>query len=293
MSNLLEITFIVFLVIFALTGIISLLSIIKFGREETALISVLPKYRAALFSSLILEVVGVIVGVGYIAADQIASATDTLARFSVERREPSMLHDYVLLRRDISRVRMLGLNGLSVLHRYRRDLAKMIQRGDTVVEMLLLDPNSDAFLDRSNLEEAAPQQSTNREPRFVSGRMRAEWEASKAILRDIVNQALHEHLISVEELSARLKIKMHRFEPDYSFLFVDTSDGQLLIHNKFGKEAQEPGTAGGSRLVVPGEADYVRAQEHFRILWEAPDTREIGIEDLRSELTSVSYSEGS
>ncbi len=299
MSNI-EITFAVFLAIFALTGIVSLLSIIRFGRSGLPLITLPASYRAALFSSLILEVVAVVVGVGYTAVEKVSSATDklslatdTFSRFIVEKRQPSMLHDYVLVQRDISRVRILGLNGLSVLHKYREDLTNMIRNGDTVVEILLLDPSSKAFLNRRNLEETAPKESTHGEPQFVSGRIRAEWEASRAILRDIVNQLLHdERSMSVEEISARLKIKIHSKEPTYSYLFVDTSDAKFLIFNKYTKEKLKPGTSGGSQLIVPEDDRYVRAEERFNSMWEASDT-EIRIKELEGQLTLVSLPEDS
>ena len=83
MSILLSVTFVLFLVIFALTGIVSLLSIIRFGTDEKSLITLLPKYRAALFSSLILEVVGVVVGAGYLAVDKLDDAAEKLARATI------------------------------------------------------------------------------------------------------------------------------------------------------------------------------------------------------------------
>ena len=286
MHPLLFYTFVVFLVIFAITAIVSLVSIIRFGGEQKTLITLLPKFRAALFSSLILEVVAVIVGAGYMAADKLYVATETLARFTVEQRQPSSLHDYVLLQRDIIRVRILGLNGLGVLHKYRRDLTKVLRRKGTIVEILLLDPDSEPFLARSDREETAPQQSTNGQPQFTSGRIRAEWEASKAVLRDVVNQLVHEHSIDIGELSARLKIKKHQSPPEYSFLFVDTSDGgRFLIYNKYTNGPQLPGTAGGSTLVYPVDKKFLIGETHFENLWKDEDTSEIRLQKLVSELT--------
>ena len=291
MSILLSVTFVLFLVIFALTGIVSLLSIIRFGTDEKSLITLLPKYRAALFSSLILEVVGVVVGAGYLAVDKLDDAAEKLARATIEKRQPSTLHDFVLLQRDITRVRILGINALGVLHKYRRDLVGVLLREQAVVQILLLNPDSDIFLDRRNLEETAPQQSTARHSQFVSGRIRAEWEASRAVLRDIVNQLVNQHSKDIKELSARLQIKKHRYEPKYSFLFVDTSDEeQFLIYNEYQQAAQAPDTSGGSSLVYPGDARYLRAQEHFKSLWEANDTSEIRLEKLASELVPLDSS---
>lgn len=160
MHPLLYTTFVVFLVIFVLSGFVSLLSIMRFGADEKPLITLLPRYRAALFSSLVLEVVGVMIGAGYLAVDKFVVATERL-RFTIEQRQPSTLHDYVLLQRGITRVRILGINGLGVLHKYRRDLAGALRRKGTIVEILLLNPDSEAFLARSELEETAPGESTN------------------------------------------------------------------------------------------------------------------------------------
>ena len=145
-----------------------------------------------------------------------------------------------------------------MLHKYRRDLVGVLLREQAVVQILLLNPDSDIFLDRRNLEETAPQQSTGRHSQFVSGRIRAEWEASRAVLRDIVNQLVTQHSKDIKELSARLQIKKHRYEPKYSFLFVDTSDEeQFVIYNEYQQAAQAPDTSGGSSLVYPGDARYL------------------------------------
>lgn len=286
MSDLFFYTFVLFLVIFALTSVVSLLSIMKFGPEQKPLVTLPPRYRAALFSSLILEVVTVIVGAGYTATQLVTTTNALLARSTVDIRQPSTLHDYVLLRRDITRVRILGLNGLGVLHKYRRDFVELLRRGDTRVEILLLDPDSDAFLDRRNLEESAPKKSTTGHSQFVSGRILDEWKASVAVLRDIVNQLVNQHSMDINELSALLQIKKHRQEPKYSFLFVDISgEEQFLIYNKYEQEPQAPGTSGGSSLVYPGEQDYGSAKMRFELLWEDNDTSEIGLEELASELT--------
>ena len=199
MSILLSVTFVLFLVDLRSYRIVSLLSIIRFGTDEKSLITLLPKYRAALFSSLILEVVGVVVGAGYLAVDKLDDAAEKLARATIEKRQPSTLHDFVLLQRDITRVRILGINALGVLHKYRRDLVGVLLREQAVVQILLLNPDSGIFLDRRNLEETAPQQSTARHSQFVSGRIRAEWEASRAVLRDIVNQLVNQHSKDIKE----------------------------------------------------------------------------------------------
>ena len=101
MSNLLSITYVLFLAIFALTAVVSLLSLIRFGAGEKSLIQLEPKYRFALFSSLLLEVVAVIIVGGYKVVNGISEETKKL-RYTIERRQPSTLHDYVLLQRDIT-----------------------------------------------------------------------------------------------------------------------------------------------------------------------------------------------
>jgi len=283
------ITFGLFLVIFALTSVVSLLSIMEFGPGKIPLVTLPPRIRNALFYMLIGEVVTVIVGAGYTATQLVATTNALLARSTIEMRQPSPLHDYVLLQRDITRVRILGLNALGVLHKYRRDFVELLRRKDTRVEILLLDPDSDAFLDRRNLEETAPQEPTTGQSQFVSGRILDEWKASLAVLRDIVNQLVNQHSMDIKELSKRLKIKKHSLKPEYSFLFVDISGKEhFLIYNKYEQEPQFPGTSGGSSLVYPGERDYWRAETRFEFLWEHKDTSEIELEVLKSKLTPLS-----
>ncbi len=288
---LVNITYVVFLVIFVLTAIVSLLSIISFGPYSThwaSRFAVPDKYRVALFGSLILEVVVVMIAAGSLAVDSLYKTADKW-RLTIESRQPSTLHDYVLLQRDITRVRIFGLNGLGVFHKYRRDIIKMIYKKKTIVEILLLYPESEAFIARSNLEEAAPKKSkTPISPPIsqrVSGRIRAEWEASRAILRDIVNQLVNQHSMDIKKLSSRLKIRMHQQKPIYSFLFVDTSDNEhFLIYNEYPQEAQIPGTRGGSSLIPPGDRRFGRAEERFKTLWEANDTKELTLKELMEEL---------
>lgn len=282
-QDLLFITFVVILVIFTLTAVVSLLSIIGFGASQKHLITLEPKNRTALFTVLLLEVVGVVIAAGTLFLDKL-SETEQLLRSTIEVRQPSTLHDYVLLQRDATRVRILGINGLGVLHKYRKNLVGVLRREDALVEVLLLDPDSDAFLDRRNLEEASPTQSTP-ESQFVSGRLHAEWKASRAVLRDIVNQLVNEHSIDITKLSARLKIRKHQYKPEFSFLFVDTNDDEhFLIYNEYTEKRPEPGTSGTSTLVYPGDNRYVRAEERFGFLWDDNDTSEISLEKFASEL---------
>jgi len=66
MNYLVHIVLLIFIVLFTLTGIFSILSIVHFGKIKRPLVTIQDKYRTKLFHSLILEVIAVIISLAVI-----------------------------------------------------------------------------------------------------------------------------------------------------------------------------------------------------------------------------------
>lgn len=198
----------------------------------------------------------------------------------VEQRQPTTLHDIALNRSGIREVRLLGMNSLSVLQKYRRDLINLLRQENFRIKILLINPESEEFKKRRDLEEEV----NNR----VADRILYEWKASIAILRDIVNQLVNKFAkpIDLDQLADRLEIRIHNEKPEYSFMFVDTPDEKLLIFNRYLEIKWTPGTAGGSRFVSSGMDLYDSSRAHFDKLWS--NATEIDLARLESELSVAS-----
>ena len=83
------------------------------------------------------------------------------------------------------------------------------------IDVLLLHPKSDAFINRAEEEEKKRITGKN------SSRIEKEWVASIAILRDIAIQSRKSGEKAVEQ---RLKIRLHKAKPDRSLLLVATPE---------------------------------------------------------------------
>ena len=114
----------------------------------------------------------------------------------------------------LKRIRIMGINALGVLHRHRADLLAILRRGGSV-DVLLLDPNGEAFRKQRDSEE-------KRNGR-VSNRLLKEMEASLAILRDILLILLDESEEDIEAIGQRFRIRLYDREARISLLFSSES----------------------------------------------------------------------
>lgn len=107
---------------------------------------------------------------------------------SVAKRQPTRLHERVLMKEGIERIRMLGINSLGVLHKYREHLIELLTRKRSIIriQVLILDPRSDAFKSRSSFEECGTEIPKDCKKK-IPNRLYEEWEATLAILSDIAS----------------------------------------------------------------------------------------------------------
>ncbi len=123
-------------------------------------------------------------------------------------------------RDDITRVRILGINALGILHRHKGDLLAILRNGGSV-ELLLLDPQSPGFRKQRDAEEKRGGRLANR--------LCTELEASMATLRDVVHLMLQEHGVDIATLRERLAIRFATSRPRRSLLFVETLSDRAML----------------------------------------------------------------
>ncbi|RJS82118.1 hypothetical protein CW713_05535, partial [Methanophagales archaeon] len=73
---------------------------------------------------------------------------------------------------------IFSINSLGLFHEHREDMISLLKKGGSM-RVLLLDPESEVFKNRERKEEEIKGQ--------ISGRLRAEYMASVAYCKDIIN----------------------------------------------------------------------------------------------------------
>lgn len=194
----------------------------------------------------------------------------------VSRRQPSRLHHLLLTEDGIQSIRILGINSLGVLHKYRKDLGELLVGKRPIrLEVLMLDPRSPAFKTRRDGEELGA---------TISNRMYEEWEATLAILSDIAFYSKQNS--SYEETKERLEVRVYAQKPERSALFVKTADEEFLIKNIYTEKKGAPGTQGGSALVKASEVsgEFDEWDRNFKSLWDTATP--ISLDDLEDGMIS-------
>ena len=195
---------------------------------------------------------------------------------SVPRRQPTRLHDLVLTEDGIQSIRMLGINSLGVVHKFRQHLGELLVGQRPIrLEVLLLDPRSPAFETRRNREELGA---------TIPNRMYEEWEATLAILSEIAFYS-RQH-IGYEKTNARLAVRIHAQKPERSALFVKTTDEEFLIQNIYTDKQGAAGTRGGSALIKASEVsgEFNEWDSNFKSLWDTAIP--ISLDDLETGMVS-------
>ena len=178
----------------------------------------------------------------------------------------------------LKRLRIMGINAIGVLHRHRADLLAILRQGGSV-DVLLLDPNGEAFCKQRDSEE-------KRNGR-VSNRLLKEMEASLAILRDILHILLDESDEDIEAIGQRFRVRLYDREARISLLFAETEAGASLLRRDLPalpQVATEPAEwvlYGGDR-----NAAYGRNLRHFAEVWEKAELVPLTL--LESDLVVVS-----
>lgn len=197
-----------------------------------------------------------------------------------EWRDSQQAEQELLGRPGIERVRILGINALGILHRHAADLTEIL-RGGGILEVLLLDPESDEFRQCRDRQEKSKGK--------VSNRIAAEMEASIATLRDILNHLLHRHNVDAEDLAARFNIRFHDRRIAKSHLFVESPGQRALLFRKIPAVPPLRGSAARSKLVTakPRETDsiYLAHETYFAEIWN--ESKIVSLEFLSSDIEIV------
>lgn len=210
--------------------------------------------------------------------------------------QPWLVHQFLLAMPGVERVRILGINALSVLHVHRSNLMRIIDKDKGLVQILLLKgalPEQDAsqaFQARVAEEEGG----IDGRKGWIANRLQKEWEASIAILADMLNQLLGTHRI--KWLNQRFEIRFHEKRPDRSMLFVEKQEAdketgesihrKYLLLNHYSKNSKEPGQKSLSLLVDDSWIEYTDEEEVFERLWA--NAEEFPLEKLEKMLDKLS-----
>ena len=140
-------------------------------------------------------------------------------------------------------VRIFDINALEPLHHSRELLINFTSKRGSLLQIILLDPDSDEFKERENKEEDS------------SGRIRAEWTATLAILEDI---QLH--------TKGTIEFCLFREKIDRYLLIVDALDKEHLTEHSrmlINYYPEEPSARGytGEQFM----AEYVRERDRDSI----------------------------
>jgi hypothetical protein len=174
--------------------------------------------------------------------DELANAREFAQRRLIEK-------DIELIEKANSEVCILGINALGPLHQGREFLIRLLAKGGRV-RVLLLKPKTPAFDRRVEFEEDN------------SSRLLAEFEASAAICRDILNQT---------RTAGTFEVNVHEQQPTEALVLVDplSPDGKA---NK-NPYPQEKGRRGleGKHLHIPSrqrfEQEFLSWLNRYNELW--------------------------
>ena len=192
--------------------------------------------------------------------------TTSVKTSSKERRSHIEAESDLFALPDIRRVRILGVNALGILHAYGERLLAILQN-EGIVEVLLLSLRSAEFIRRRDQEEIWNGR--------ISNRLEAEMEASKAILRDILNMLLQQHEHDIETLEKRFQIRLYDTKSDKGLLFVSTTKDEALLYRQLPRSSRLPRSHVGADPVSieldPESKLYSRRLREFNEIWDSAE----------------------
>jgi len=146
---------------------------------------------------------------------------------------------------------ILGINALGVFHEQREDILSLLKKGGDV-RVLLLDPESEVFKDRERKEEEINGQ--------ISGRLRAEYTASLAYCKDIINFG---------EGKGSLELRLYGESITESLLIIDPkSEDTMVLINEYPHEEYIRGYIGEHRIIQRGYPDLAKPYiQRYENLW--------------------------
>jgi hypothetical protein len=180
----------------------------------------------------------------------------------------------------VQHVNIFGINALGLVHGHQGELMAILRRSGSI-DILLLDPETEAFRDQCDREE-------NHNGR-IANRLLKEMEATEAILRDILNALIPDQDGGLSELSRRFRLRLHDHRPKMAMMSVESEDARFVLYRDLSPLPKVTGGATQSFLVEDDgtAASVYRERLHqftqvWNVAWPVP------LKDLKSELVVVS-----
>lgn len=169
----------------------------------------------------------------------------------------AIFKDIDLIKNSTMELWILGINALGPLHQGREAIIEALLRGVNV-RILLLDPDSNAFHQRQQKEEYVNER--------TAGRLRAEFNASVAICKDIQNFIWHKGTNV-----GKIEVKTYADTPTKSLIIIDPSTpfGRVNV-NIYPIEELVRGITGGQRTIYPAYPEineFIDHVSYFDKLW--------------------------
>jgi len=154
--------------------------------------------------------------------------------------------------RDAQRsIWIFSINSLGLFHEHREDMISLLKKGGSM-RVLLHDPESGVFKDRERKEEEINGQ--------ISGRLRAEYTASLAYCKDIIN---------FSEGKGSLELRLHKEDINEALLIIDPGTGNTTLHiNEYSHERHTRGYIGKHRIIPREQPDLIKPYiQRYENLW--------------------------
>jgi len=206
--------------------------------------------------------------------------TDDERPFVPNLRDTAQAQQFLFDLPGVRHVNIFGINALGLVHSHQGELMAILRRRGSV-DILLLDPETEAFRDQCDREE-------NRNGR-IANRLLKEMEAAEAILRDILNALLHEQDGGLSELSRRFRLRLHDQRPEMAMMSVESEGARFVLYRDLLPRPKVTIGATQSFLVEDDgtAASVYRERLHqFTRVWNG--ARPVPLEDLKSKFVIVS-----
>lgn len=205
-----------------------------------------------------------------------------LKRIIAEKGSRQSSRDVELIENCKSELYILGTNALGPLHQGRDKIIDRLKVGVNV-KILLLDPESSAFLKRENYEETTFE-------RTRSGRLTAELNASLVICNDINLNNKADLAKFPEKKHGSIEVRFRSEPPVKSLIIIDPTlpENAKCNVNYYPEDPRKRGNQGTQytiTLAPPDTNEFVSHVNDFERLWKDKRTRQYDWEpkDVSSE----------
>jgi hypothetical protein len=172
---------------------------------------------------------------------RIEQLEDTIRRGQLLEFEKIVPEQKRLIRDAQRSIWIFSINSLGLFHEHREDMISVLKKGGSM-RVLLLDPESKAFKDRERMEEEIDGQ--------ISGRLRAEYTASAAYCKDIIN---------FSEGKGSLELRLHKEDINEVLLIIDPGTGNTTLHiNMYPPERHTRGYIGEHRVIPKEQPELIK-----------------------------------